>query len=464
MHSTDWSPARLRVAVIAVGLLVAGAAAAGVGVRATYGAQVSADEPQYLLTAISLAEDFDLDIADELSDQRWRAFHAAELPEQTKPLPGGRRVSPHDPLLPLLLALPVAVGGWVGAKLAMAAMLGLTMALTAWTLVHRFAVAPVVALAVPALFGVTAPLAVYGTQIYPEVPAALLVVVGVLAGTGRLRGTGLVLLTAAVAALPWLAIKYSPVAAVLALLGLVRLWREGRRRSAVGVVAVLAAAGAVFVAVHLAVYGGVTAYASGDHFVGGELTAVGYAPNYAGRAVRLVGLLVDREFGLAAWQPAWLLAVPALALLARRPPPHWMAVWAPLMAGWLTATFLALTMHGWWFPGRQAVVVLPLAVMAIAITADRSRVFLALTCATGALGIWSYAWLVAAGYRGTATWIVDFYRVDDPWYRAWSWLLPAYRTATPATWVRHALWLAVVAAAVLLALGLHRGARSRSRT
>ena len=30
------------------------------------------------------------------------------------------------------------------------------------------------------------------------------------------------------------------------------------------------------------------------------------------------------------------------------------------------ATFVALTMQGWWFPGRQLVVVLPAAVLAIA--------------------------------------------------------------------------------------------------
>jgi hypothetical protein len=58
---------------------------------------------------------------------------ALPLPEQTEPLAEGRRLSPHDPLLPLLLAGPVAVGGWVGAKLAMAAMAGLLAALALWT-------------------------------------------------------------------------------------------------------------------------------------------------------------------------------------------------------------------------------------------------------------------------------------------------------------------------------------------
>src|SRR3712207_9364480 len=83
-----------------------------------------ADEPQYLLTAISLATDGDLDIADELADGRWRPFHALPLPTQTEPLADGRRLSPHNPLLPLLLAGPVAAGGWVVAKPAMAGSVG----------------------------------------------------------------------------------------------------------------------------------------------------------------------------------------------------------------------------------------------------------------------------------------------------------------------------------------------------
>ena len=46
----------------------------------------------------------------------------------------------------------------------------------------------------------------------------------------------------------------------------------------------------------------------------------GEDPDYFGRSQRLGGLLLDRGFGLAAWMPAYLLAVPALAALARRRP------------------------------------------------------------------------------------------------------------------------------------------------
>src|SRR5215218_8410605 len=165
--------ARVGWAMLVVGLLAVVAAAAGIVVPATHGTRTTADEPQYLLTAISLAEDGDLDIADELADGRWRPFHALPLPEQTEPLADGRRLSPHDPLLPL--AGPVAAGGWVGAKLAMAAMAGLLAALALWTAVRRLDVPVATAALAVGVFACSPPLAVYGSQVYPELPAALAV-------------------------------------------------------------------------------------------------------------------------------------------------------------------------------------------------------------------------------------------------------------------------------------------------
>lgn len=439
----------MRRAVVAVGLLAALAAAAGVGAPAAYGARTTADEPQYLLSALSLAEDGDLDIADELTDERWRDFHAVALPEQTRPLEGGRRVSPHDPLLPLLLAPAVALGGWAGAKLALAALAGVLAALLTWTAVARFGVRPPVAALCVAVFALSAPLAVYGTQVYPELPAALAVTAAIALVTGPLRRPRLWLLGAAVVALPWLALKYAPVAAALAAVGTARLMRADRARAAAGLAVGLAAAGAVFLAVHQVVWTGWTPYASADHFTAsGEFGAVGFAPDYWGRSRRLLGLLVDRRFGLAAWQPAWLAGIPAVAALLRRRPPGWAALAAPLAAGWLTATFVAVTMHGWWFPGRQVVVVLPAAVLATAWAADRSPLLRRAVAALGVGGVLTYAWLVVEATTGRLTLVVDFAATANPLYRAWSLLLPDYRAPGLATWVLHGAWLVAV---VLLA-------------
>jgi hypothetical protein len=442
------TPFRVRLAMVAVGVLAFAVAAVGTVVPATHGTWTTADEPQYLLTAISLAEDRDLDIADELAQGRWRPFHALPLPAQTEPLAGGRQLSPHDPLLPLLLAGPVAVGGWVGAKLAMAVLAGMLAALLLWTAVRRLGAPLATATLAAGVFACSPPLAVYGSQVYPELPAALAVLAAVaaLATPAAPSRRATLVVGAAVVALPWLGVKYAPVAAAVALVACWRLARAGRGRWALALAGSLAAAGIVFLVLHRRWYGGWTPYAAGDHFVSGELSVVGTEPDYLGRSRRLLGLLVDRGFGLAAWQPAWLLAVPALTALARRRPPGWAALAAPLAAGWLVATFVALTMHGWWFAGRQVVVVLPLAALAVAWWTGPDRRRRLLLAVAGGVGVAAQLWLVAEGAAGRVTWAVDATATANPLYRTWRLVLPDYLAMGWWTWVLHGAWLAALAA------------------
>jgi len=452
------TPRRFRLVLGAVGVAVFLWVAPTAFVRATYNARTTADEPQYLITALSLAEDRSLDIADERADAAYTDFHEFALPVQERVQDDGSRVVPHDPLLPALLAVPMGIGGWLAAKLTLAAMAGALAAAIVWVAVRRFAVPVGVAVLSVLTFSLAAPLAFYGTQVYPELPAALAVTLAVAALTGPLRRGGLVLLAAPVVALPWLSVKYAPVAAALALVGLVALWRRGDRRPVVVVVGVLGAAGVVYLVAHHVLYEGWTVYASGDHFVGGEVTVIGVEPDYLGRGNRLVGLLTDRGFGLAAWQPAFLLAVPALAALVRARPGGWVALAAPLGAGWLNAAFVALTMHGWWWPGRQVVVVLPCVVLAVAWWAgryERVRPWLVAGLVVGAATV---AWLSIEVLLGHRRLIIDFEQTADPLYRLWRVALPDGRRLPGGTEALQALWYVAVS---LLALWGWRASSSR---
>jgi len=435
----------LRRAALAVALVAFVAAASGTGVRGSHGAQTTGDEPHYLLTAHSLAEDGDLDIRDDLRAQAYRPWHEVGLDPQEKLLPDGRMVSPHDPLLPALLAAPLALGGWVAAKLVLAALAAALAALLLVVAVRRFGLPVRPSALVVGVFAASAPFAVYGTQVYPELPAALAVVAAV----------GGFAAPVAVIALPWLSVKYAIVAAALALLTLRRRWY---------LLGVYAAAAVVFVIAHKAWYGGWTPYAAGDHFIGGELTVVGHEADYVGRARRLLGLLVDRTFGLAVWQPAWLLVVPALAWLAARRERRWLIVVVPLVLGWLVATFVALTMHGWWWPGRQLVVVLPLAVLAIAAWAASSRSRLLAVAALGGVGVLTHAWFVVEAYWGELTWAVDFYETESPWVRGLRLVLPDFWQVNAATWPLAALWALLLGAAAAYAYTGTRRAWGRSDT
>jgi hypothetical protein len=437
--------------MVLVGLLAFGFGLLALPARATYGARTTADEPQYLLSALSLWEDLDLDITDELADERWRDFHEAQLPVQTEPNPDGREISPHDPLLPVVLAVPVGLGGWAGAKVALALMAGGLAAVLVWTAHRRLAVpVPTAALVVGAA-AVSPPLAAYATQVYPELPAALAVGVAFGAVTGPLGRRGRVVLVLAVVALPWLAVKYVPVAAALAAVGLWRLRRSGDAPAVVRTASAFVALGVVYVVAHRVLYGGWTVYAAGDHFVNGDLDVVGFAPDYAGRSRRLLGLLVDRDFGLLRWAPFWVLAVPALAAVARRRPAGAAALGLPLAAGWATATWVALTMHGWWWPGRQVVVVLPLAVLAVAWWVAQVPRAAHLATILGAVGAFLWAWLlvdvVVAGDRRL---IIDFAETGNPFSQAWRLALPELRTPLGSDWARYAAWLVALAGAAVL--------------
>lgn len=431
---------REAIGLVLFGLGVFAITALGIGARATYGAQTTADEPQYLLTALSLWEDGNLDISDELADERYRHFHEIDLPQQTLQLEDGVRISPHDPLLPLLLAAPMGLGGWLGAKLALAGMGGVLAALMAWAARHRLGVSAVTAYVVAGVFALAPPLAIYSTQVYPELPAALAALAGFAVVTGPFERRGRIVFAVAVIALPWLAVKYIPVAAVLALAGLIKAGK-GRR---LGLIAVFSTAGLIYAAGHLAIYGGLTAYATGDHFVGGELTVVGTDPNLWGRSTRLIGLLVDRGFGIGAWQPAYFfMPIAAGWALSVRDRAISLAGWL-LAVGWIVATFVALTMHGWWFPGRQLVVILPMVVLLIAAWVEEGLRRLPLLAAAGALGLVAFGFLLVEGTVNHLTWVVDFGTTSNPLYQTYSPLLPDYLASTTATWVLHGSWVAVV--------------------
>jgi hypothetical protein len=442
----------LTKVLVLVGLFVAAWVAPGIAAPAARSGHVTADEPQYLMTAISIGEDISLDISDERAEQRYRVFHRGEAPRQEAVRDDGSAVSPHDPLLPVLLAVPMLVGGWIGAKLALAALAGLLAAMLVWIAVVRFGVPTRVAVVTVLAFSCAAPLAMYGTQVYPELPAAVAVAFGIGALTGPLARRGLVTLVLVVVALPWLSVKYAPVAAALTLCALVALLRRGERARVVALVGGLASAAVVFVVAHVAWYDGLTPYASGSHFVGGELTVVGNEPDYVGRSIRLVGLLLDRDFGLAAWQPAYLLAVPALWVLGARRPPGWWALAVPLAAGWLNATFVALTMHGWWWPGRQLVAVVPCVVLATAWWASTRVAVVRVLAALGIVGASIYAWLIAQSAIGGMRLIVAFESVSYPLVRAWRPLLPDYRDLQAADWAIHGVWLTLAAIAASAAL------------
>lgn len=421
------------------------------GIRATRGASITGDEPFYLLTTQSLISDRDLDLRNQYADRSYRSFfdHTDELWLQSVPTPDGRLLSPHNPGLSVLVIPGFLLGGLVGVQVQLLLIAAGTMALAfvlADRLVGRRAVCWAAALGV----GLTATAFIYSTEVYPEFPAALALVLALLITTTRDRPsrTHALCLVAALTALCWLGVKYAPLALLVSGYFLYRSDRNGR-------IALLSAGGvsaALFVWFHMRVFGGLTPY--GVNVVYANWDTVRILEGHVGfgeRIYRLWGLFIDRRFGIARWAPLLLAVVPGLVPLALGKTAHRLVMGLVLIQ--LTiAAFVATTMMGWWFPGRTMLTVLPLAVVPLAMLAARAPVWGKIALAL--LGVYTLAitaGLAQAGHAGEVTIAVDPFDMRYPPFQALAPLFPLYTWWTAETWRLTIAWLAGGAGSMVLA-------------
>ena len=138
-----------------------------------------------------------------------------------------------------------------------------------------------------------------------------------------------------------------------------------------------------------------------------------------------------------------------------------MAVVAAIAAGWLNATFVALTMHGYWVPGRQIVVVLPLAALGLAVVADRGRTWLTTTVVLGVVGAVNWVWLAVESSTGRRTLVDDFAATASWPHRAIRVVLPDGLRPTGASVALLTAWAAIVITLLVAGLRASDGPRSR---
>ena len=101
------------------------------------------------------------------------------------------------------------------------------------------------------------------------------------------------------------------------------------------------------------------------------LSTGGEQPGVGDRVYRLWGLLIDRRFGVARWAPVLFVVVPGMVLLTRGDA-RLRLVLGLVVVQLLIATFVAVTMMGWWFAGRTLVTVFPLLPIPFALVAARA--------------------------------------------------------------------------------------------
>ena len=410
-------------------------------IRASRGASITGDEPFYLLTTQSLIEDGDLDLRQQYAKRSYETFfdHPNGLWRQSLPTEDGRLLSPHNPGLSVLLIPGFLAGGLRGAQVEMLLLAALTFAL-AYLLIAQITGASLLSWLATLAVSLTASAFIYSTEIYPEIPAALAMIISLIIVSrkdqlGPWRG---LLLTLSLSAMVWMGIRYAPLALVVGCYFLLTARSSGR--------AVLVSGGflsaAAFVLFHIETFGAVTPYSVGTVYAGDTTTQVlGQHLAFEDRAYRLWGLFIDQRFGLARWAPVLLPAMVGLMLLP------WSKgisrlVLALVATQVFMATFVAITMMGWWFPGRTLVTVLPLFALPLTFILRDGPV--RLRALVGILGLYSVAITAALAYAGHSeeiTLAVDPFDMSSPVFAGVSSLFPNYTSWTLHTWLLTAVWL-----------------------
>jgi hypothetical protein len=402
-------------------LLLFAAYAATLGLDAFGDSDYGGDEPHYLLAAESLVEDGDIDVRNEYLAREYEDFYPYELDrhgEETE----GRLNEPHGAGFPLLIAPAFAIGGAVGVELFLAAVAALAVVL-GYRLALRVVPDPW-ALGASLAVGLSPPFIAYGTAVYPELSAGAALAGAALLALrldARASRREAFVCFALLGALPWLGTKFVPAGLVIAYVAARALWRARRRTLAVGSVELAAFGAALYVAVNEALYGGPTPYAADSP--GETATDASFPGGYVQRAYRLVGLFLDRDYGLLRWAPFFALTLAGVWWLyhSRReriaravPGVRDIELAAALCAvalgaQLLVAAFLAPTMFGFWFPPRHLLAALPLA---IPLAAWGLRHAARLGAVLALLGVAASVWLYLDVLRGGGALVTD--RPDAP--------------------------------------------------
>jgi hypothetical protein len=412
-----------------------------VDLRATRNSAITGDEPFYLLTTQSLLADGDFDLRSQFASESYREFfdHPGGLWQQSLPLNDGRVVSPHEPGTSLLVLPGFAAGGLAGAQWTMLLVAAATFAAT-YVLVALETKAHLLSWLVTAAVALSATGFVYSTEIYPEVPAALCIVLSLLLlRRERLDGLTALVLVALLTLLAWFGVKYVFLGGILALHF---LWRAPRMAQ-LWFLGLSTISGLAYGALHLLIFDHLVAYSVNTVYEGASSAGVLQQHlSFEDRAYRLWGLFIDERFGLARWAPLFLPVWPGLPSLLNKGRVG-ITVTTLILAQILIATFVAVTMMGFWFPGRTLMVVLPLFALVLtnlALRVPSTRLLIA------ALGLGSLA-ITAALYRSVHD--APYRLAVDPFdmqawpFRAIAFLFPDYRAWDGETVLLTLVWLAL---------------------
>jgi hypothetical protein len=328
------------------------------------------DEHLYLLNAQSLYADRDLDLHNNVEQRDDARFYWGRRNPKvlTRPFLGFPALLLPGYALGSALLPGYPLGARLGAVLTIGACAAL-MGAQVYRLCRDLGASAMGSLWAWLVVALTPPVLVNSAHVYPELPAALLAVVGVRALLRLPASTwpALGIVAASAAALVFLKDRYLPIALGLFAWAVVGLWRR-RRGLALGLVGALVAAGAYVLAVDPLPWL-LPNFRRAGHLWG----VLGSWNTWMPQA--LLGLFLDQEFGLLYYAPHWALAAPGVLLLWRRRPAAAIALVA------IVVLYVAAVVKwrwlqwdaGWTPPPRFVLCATPLLAPFVAEVFDRGR-------------------------------------------------------------------------------------------
>ncbi len=364
------------------------------------------DQPFYLMDAISLVKDGDLDVANNFADRdedffysrapRPRGFTGQSAPY---PLPPHLIVSParppsemysyHAPGLGILIVPAWIVGSWFHlwwpATVVFMCLLASLVAVNIFLLAFQATGDVRVAWMVWAAMSFSAPLMCYSTLLFTELPASLLILYAFRrfsVGWGANRPWQLALAGICVAYIPWLSWRCGTIAAALGVYGAVAWWRSQRFAKSSGA---RRAATAAFLVVPVLL--SAVAIAGYGHFLtgkwlpdiryraGGETGNLFHWPWNGGHDLALtasgaMGLLFDQQWGLLVHSPVYLLVFVGLSAMLRsgKSAEHRQLAWLAFLSVPYLVMISAFKEWGglWCPPGRYLTPLVPLLALPLA--------------------------------------------------------------------------------------------------
>ncbi|HUG17303.1 MAG TPA: hypothetical protein VMM78_20020 [Thermomicrobiales bacterium] len=327
---------------------------------------ITGDEPFYVMTGISLIRDRSLDETANYSRGVYNEFYPDDpLPPEWRGWPGfPRKLPPHAAItardglytkhglgLSLLIALPYEAIGRVGAMLVVIAMASIA-ALNMHLLGRESGVPHGLSAAVAISIALTLPFAPYALLLFPEVPAALLMIYAVRRVAAPSNSSWQwALAGCCIGFLPWLHQRFGPSAVALTTIIAYRILRSRQLTAAIASGAPIVAGAASIIAYNLWLYGR-PLQNTDDH--------AGFS-SFSGAVNGLFGLLLDAQWGLLIAAPIYVLAFAGLPTWHRQNN-RLMSVAVLTVAPYIGVVAAYQVWWGEWGPpARYLVPVIPLA-------------------------------------------------------------------------------------------------------